>query len=150
MNGTIIDSKKNYLDGGRPEYIVIKGTTNGTFTGRVAVSEKDFREFDYEVNDFAGYRFAEMKCDIYNQQARVAKYRERMNGAKNMYNAILARYGQDETFEINFIERQMKLAVRDYDREREKLKRMRKNFNQHIADYQMSYLLLRKKHAEKK
>ena len=76
MKGKIL--KAEHIDN---KYIVQKQTKYGTFTASVTPHPSDF---DIE-NDFDGFLFAEMKCDLMAYKRKAKNMKERAIGAEHLY-----------------------------------------------------------------
>ena len=114
--GSIVDVNYDEYTG---MTVMTKGTKWGVFTRSVQVSEADQDIANY----WDGCRFAEAKCDIASQQAKVNAMRERFNGARHLYDVVF-QSGCDPDTEHKMY-RQVVVAEREYENAKYHLETMR-------------------------
>jgi len=82
MKGTILYTE---YDKSEKTYIVVKQTKYGTFIKSVKLHPED----EDIQNNYDGYHFAEMKCDIAAYKAKANYLKQRAIGVEHAYHVIL-------------------------------------------------------------
>lgn len=95
---------------------VYKETKYGVFFGEATAALED----EDIANQWDGYRFAEMKCDIQAYKAKAKVMKERALGVRHAYDVIVNSFKDDdfnlESEVLYKLNRQVQIAWRDYEK----------------------------------
>ena len=102
---------------------VLKATKWGTFSAVTQCSEEDLDI----ANEWDGQYFAELLCDIQAQEAKAKEFAARARGVQHLYNVIAKDVNEKNPMFLK-VKRQLYIAKRDAEREKEMAKKMRESY----------------------
>ena len=133
----VIDSSKVIREDGKPVYSVTVASRYGIFSGKASPCDEDAALKD----DNIGYKLAEYKCNMKILQTKAGILRERMNGVRNVCDALSEKYcalyrnGNTFTNDTVFIDalvHQYNICKREYKYVYSKYTRMRDNYKNYV------------------
>ena len=120
MKGTILYTKYDEND---RKSTVVKQTKYGTFERSVKLHPDD----EDIKNDYDGYHFAEMKCDIAAYKVKAEYMRQRAIGVQHTYNVLLDSCDEDDPI-MQKLWRQVQVAWWNFDSAFETYKILRDSY----------------------
>ncbi len=120
MKGTILYTE---YDETNRKSTVVKQTKYGTFTCSVKLHPDD----EDIQNDYDGYHFAEMKCDIAAYKAKAEYMRQRALGVEHSYNVLFDSCDEDDPI-MQKLWRQVQVAWWNYESALETYKILRDSY----------------------
>lgn len=133
----VIDSSKVIREDGKPVYSVTVASRYGIFSGKASPCDEDAALKD----DNIGYKLAEYKCNMKILQTKAGILRERMNGVRNVCDALSEKYRAlyrngntltNDTVFIDALVHQYNICKREYKYVYSKYTRMRDNYKNYV------------------
>lgn len=122
LKGKILTA--TYRDNGNDKTSYVRKATKwGTFSAVTECAEEDLDV----ANEWDGQYFAELLCDIQAQEAKAKEFAARARGVQHLYNVISKDVNENNPMFLK-VKRQLYIAKRDAELEKEKAKKMRQTY----------------------